>query len=96
MTSRKAPRKPASHLGAPYLRIIHELETPRHAQLLIAAHSPILLAYPGAALYQFEDGGIREVAYRDTDHHLVTREFLNCPERLLQYRFADGEESDDG
>jgi len=68
-----------------FLRIIHQLATPRHAQFLIATHSPILLAYPGATLYQFEEDGIREVAYRDTDHYLVTKEFLNGPEQMLQY-----------
>ena len=74
-----------------FLRIINELETPRHAQFLIATHSPILLAYPGATLYRFDDDGIREVAYRDTDHYLVTKEFLNNPERILQYLFSEEE-----
>jgi len=77
-----------------FLRIIHQLEVPRHAQFLIATHSPILLAYPGATLYQFEEDGIREIAYRDTDHYLVTKEFLNAPERILRYLFSEDEESD--
>ena len=77
-----------------FLRIIHELETPRHAQFLIASHSPILLAYPGATLYQFEEDGIRNVAYRETDHYLVTRDFLNNPERVLQYLFSEEDESE--
>lgn len=66
-----------------------------HPQFLIATHSPILLAYPGATLYQFEQDGIREVAYRDTDHYLVTRAFLNDPERALQYLFAEDDEDAD-
>ena len=78
-----------------FLRIIRELETPRHAQFLIATHSPILLAYPGATLYQFEEDGIREIAYRETDHYLVTKEFLNNPERTQQVlsggRFRTGD-----
>jgi predicted ATPase len=77
-----------------FMRIIHELEVPRHAQFLIATHSPILLAYPGATLYQFGDEGIREVAYRETDHYLVTKDFLNGPERILRYLFSEEEESD--
>jgi len=72
-----------------FLRIIHDLETPRHAQFLIATHSPILLAYPGATLYQLQDDGIRKAAYRETDHYLVTKDFLNNPERTLRYLFAD-------
>ncbi|MEO7326689.1 MAG: AAA family ATPase [Dokdonella sp.] len=77
-----------------FLRIIHELEMPRHAQFLIATHSPILLAYPGATLYQFEDDGIREVAYRETDHYLVTRDFLNAPDRILGHLFSRDDETD--
>ena len=77
-----------------FLRIIHDLAVPRHAQFIIASHSPILLAYPGATLYQFEDDGIREVAYRETDHYRVTKDFLNSPERMLGYLFSDEDESD--
>ena len=77
-----------------FLRIIHALEVPRHAQFLIATHSPILLAYPGATLYQFEDDGIRAVAYRETEHYRVTKEFLNAPERVFRHLFSDEEESD--
>lgn len=77
-----------------FLKIIHDLELPRHAQFLIASHSPILLAYPGATLYQFEEAGIREVAYRETEHYLITRDFLNSPERFLQYLFTEDDASD--
>ena len=75
-----------------FLKIIHDLETPRHAQFLIASHSPILLAYPGATLYQFEDDGIREISYRETDHYLVMKDFLNGPERFFKYLFSEEEE----
>jgi len=77
-----------------FLKIIHDLEVPRHAQFLIASHSPILLAYPGATLYQFEEGGIREVEYQETEHYLVTKNFLNGPERFLRYLFSEENEAD--
>ncbi|MBK5970540.1 hemin importer ATP-binding subunit [Thiorhodovibrio litoralis] len=75
-----------------FLRIIHDLEAPGHAQFVIASHSPILLAYPGATLYQFTGSGIEEVAYRDTEHFLVTKDFLNAPERMLKYLFSEGDD----
>ena len=78
-----------------FLKIIHDLETPRHAQFLIASHSPILLAYPGATLYQLEDDGIREISYRETDHYLVMKGFLNGPERFFKYLFSEEEEEPD-
>lgn len=77
-----------------FLNIIHRLAEPRHAQFLIASHSPILLAYPGATLYQFEDPAIREVDYKDTEHYLITKNFLDNPERFLHHLFADDDETD--
>lgn len=64
-----------------FLKIIHGLETPGHAQFLIATHSPILLGYPGAVLFSFDGNRIQEIAYRNSDHYRLTRDFLNAPER---------------
>lgn len=78
-----------------FLRVIHDLSTPGHAQFLISTHSPILLAYPGAVLFSLDGDGIQEIAYRETAHYLVTRDFLNSPERFFKHLFGapDGEES---
>ena len=46
------------------------------AQFLVASHSPIVLAYPDAWIYQFDDAGIRRVEYEDTEHYRVYRDFL--------------------
>jgi predicted ATPase len=72
-----------------FLKIIHELTAPGHAQFLIATHSPILLAFPGAAIFHLDDSGISPIEYRDTDHYRVTRDFLNAPERFFKHLFAD-------
>jgi predicted ATPase len=45
-----------------FLKIIHDLETPGHAQFLISTHSPIILSYPGATLYSLDGDTIREIA----------------------------------
>jgi len=55
------------------------------AQFLIATHSPILLACPGARIYSFDAAPIHEVAYRDLEHVNVMRDFLNDPEAFLRY-----------
>lgn len=68
---------------------IHRLASAEDSQFIIATHSPILLAYPGARIYQFTDSGIAEVAYRDCEHYRLTRDFLQSPERFLAYLFAD-------
>lgn len=72
-----------------FLRIIHDLEAPGHAQFLIATHSPILLAYPGAVLYSLSNEGISEISYRETEHYLVTKNFLNAPERYFKHLFSE-------
>ncbi len=55
------------------------------SQLLIATHSPILMAYPGACILELSEKGIRRVEYRETEHYRVTREFLENPERMVHY-----------
>ena len=53
------------------------------AQFIIATHSPILMAYPDATIYLLADGPPTEVAYRDTEHYTVTRNFLLRTEQML-------------
>jgi predicted ATPase len=78
-----------------FLRIIHELATPGHAQFLIATHSPILLGYPDAVIFGLDGEAIREVPYRETDHFRITRDFLNAPERFLRHLLDDDHSGDD-
>jgi predicted ATPase len=62
----------------------------RGSQFIIATHSPILLAYPNARILRFDESGISQVAYEDTEHYAVTRDFLNHYPRRLQQLLADG------
>jgi len=71
------------------LRMINEMEGSGKAQFIIATHSPILMAYPGATIYHFSEEHIREIKYEDTSHVQITRDFLNNPERYLKYLFSD-------
>lgn len=57
------------------------------SQFIIATHSPILMAYPDALIYQFGADGIVEMAYRDTEHYQVTHDFLVNPERMIRTLF---------
>lgn len=58
-----------------------------NSQFIIATHSPILMAFPGATIYHFTSRGIESVKYTDTEHYQVTKTFLDCPERMLKYLF---------
>jgi predicted ATPase/DNA integrity scanning protein DisA with diadenylate cyclase activity len=55
------------------------------AQLVVATHSPILLALPGARIYAFDAGGVRTAEYEELEHVRITRDFLNAPERFLRH-----------
>lgn len=65
----------------------------RDSQFIIATHSPILMAYPGARLYLLDESGIQPVQYRETEHYQLTRRFLEDPERMLRYLFSEEEEA---
>ena len=57
------------------------------SQFIIATHSPIVMAFPGAEIKLFDEDGIRTVNYRDTEHYQITKQFINDPERMLSYLF---------
>ena len=57
------------------------------SQFIIATHSPILMAFPNACIYQFTPEGFTEVGYTDTEHYQVTKDFLACPKRMLKVLF---------
>jgi predicted ATPase len=61
---------------------LHDLVHDR-SQFIIATHSPILMAYPDAWIYQIGDSGLQRIDYEQTEHYLVTRDFLCDPKRSL-------------
>jgi len=65
------------------LKILQEMSRAGHAQFIIASHSPILLACPGATIYSFDQAPVREVDYRDTEYYRLYRDFLNNPDQYL-------------
>lgn len=72
---------------------LHQL-VERNSQLVIATHSPILMAYPGACIYVLsKDEGICRTPYEQTEHYIVTREFLNHPEKMVQYLLREEEDN---
>jgi predicted ATPase len=66
------------------LGLLAEMSRAGHAQFIIATHSPILLACPGATLYSFDQAPIAPVRYEDTDHYQVYRDFLGNREHYLK------------
>lgn len=61
------------------------------AQFVIATHSPIVLAYPNAWIYQFGEAGVERVEYEQTEHYRVYHDFLESPARSLRILLSDEE-----
>jgi predicted ATPase len=59
-----------------FLQLLQRMELQGQAQFIIATHSPILLAYPGAQIFGFDAARIEEVAYEDTAHYRVYQQFF--------------------
>lgn len=57
----------------------------KNSQFIIATHSPILMAFPEAQIFQFSQNGIEETEYKQTEHYQLTRHFLENPEKMLRY-----------
>jgi predicted ATPase len=75
-----------------FLSRLHELVRDG-SQFLIATHSPILMAYPQAAIYLLAEGPPRLVEYRETEHYTVTRNFLTRTEQMLNVLLSDPDDA---
>lgn len=59
------------------------------SQLIITTHSPILMAYPGAKIYQVSENGLEQIEFTETEHYQITRNFLTRTEMMLEHLLAD-------
>jgi predicted ATPase len=80
MDEPEAALSPTNQMAA--LAAIHRL-VEKQSQFIIATHSPILLAYPNATIYQFSSSGIEKIPYQKTEHYTVTKDFLNRHQQML-------------
>lgn len=74
---------------------LHDL-VDEFSQFIIATHSPLIMAYPDAWIYQFGPEGLERVAYEDTEHFQITRSFMRDPEVMLQRLLRKEDELDLG
>lgn len=63
-----------------------------NAQYIIATHSPILMAYPDAELFEMDESDLRSVSFRETQHYLLTRRILDNPQAFFDKFFDESEE----
>lgn len=60
------------------------------SQFIISTHSPILMTFPDADVVEITDEGIRSVDYRDTEHYIVTKRFMDAPEKIVESLLGGG------
>jgi predicted ATPase len=58
-------------------------------QFIIATHSPILLAFPGAQIFSFDGGKVREIRYRDSQPFQLVSRFVADPDRYINALFSE-------
>ena len=78
----EAPLSPSRQLG--FLALLKEVVA-ADGQVIMATHSPILLAAPGATIWSFDHDPIRRVRFEDLEHVTFTRDFLNDPQAFLRH-----------
>ncbi len=63
----------------------------KDSQFIIATHSPIIMAYPNAIIYELSTEGFREVKYKETEHYIVMQSFINNPDKMLNILMEEEE-----
>jgi len=72
---------PSRQLSA--LARIHQLAE-GGSQFILATHSPILMAYPGATLFHFGQGTPARIPFEETEHYTVFRDFFLRRDAMLK------------
>jgi predicted ATPase len=75
-----------------FLKVLHQLTKTRIAQFVIATHSAMLLAFPGASVWSLDEGRIEAIDYTESEHYILTRDFLASPDRFFRHLFSDSED----
>lgn len=63
------------------------------SQVIIATHSPILMAFPNAEILEFSENGIASIHLEETEHFQVTKNFMMDPKRMIRYLLPEEDHS---
>jgi predicted ATPase len=72
------------------LAVLTEMSGAGHAQFIIASHSPMLLACPGADIYSFDTAPVSRIRYEDTEHYKVYSEFMRNRDEFMKLNKESG------
>ncbi|WP_027576249.1 AAA family ATPase [Bradyrhizobium sp. WSM1743] len=72
-----------------FLKLLHRMDSSRNCQVIMATHSPMLMAYPNARLLRLTKYGLEPVTVEETDHYRVMREFCADPRGFVEATLAE-------
>ena len=67
-----------------FLKLMRRMDQSGHCQIMMATHSPMLMAYPDARLLRLSKYGLEPVTVKETDHYKVMREFCADPAGFVE------------
>jgi predicted ATPase len=67
-----------------FLKLLYRMDKSRRCQVIMATHSPVLMAYPNATLLRLNESGLEPTTVERTDHYKALREFCNDPKGFVE------------
>jgi predicted ATPase len=67
-----------------FLKLMRRMDEIGHCQIIMATHSPMLMAFPNARLLRLTKYGLEPVTVKETDHYKVMREFCDDPAGFVE------------
>ncbi|HZR86019.1 MAG TPA: AAA family ATPase [Bradyrhizobium sp.] len=72
-----------------FLKLLRRMDDIGHCQVIMATHSPMLMAYPDAKLLRLTKHGLEPTTLKQTDHYKAMREFFEDPKRFVEAVLAE-------
>lgn len=72
-----------------FLKLMRRMEQSGHCQIIMATHSPILMAYPNATLLRLTKYGLAPIRVQDSDHFKAMRDFCDDPQGFVETVFTE-------
>ena len=72
-----------------FLRLLRRMERSKICQVIMATHSPILMAFPEARLLRLTNSGLKSVDLEETEHFRLLREFCIDPTKFIDTMMED-------
>ena len=74
------------------MRLLSRIHHAANAQVILATHSPLLMAFPDARLLEISGRGLSEIDFTETDHFRLYKDFLDDPRGYIESALANEDE----